>query len=187
MSSKSKHRIHFGESPDVCESIINELNYHTISQSMYDAILQGPSEQKSIRGDLEAKNFYVFGHLFDSSEYKEIDQHCNDAAATGLWDFDMMLNLGKDALNQELDKFSEEVANFYSDNKEGIPWDHPEIKASHRTKYPFLLFRGETTGGDVGANLYAHYNANGEIDSLLIDNDYFFPKDDDAYDDNDDE
>jgi hypothetical protein len=43
-----------------------------------------------------------------------------------------------------------------------------------RAKYPCILFQGETVGGDVGAKLYAHFNAKGGIDGLIIDNNYFF-------------
>jgi hypothetical protein len=37
-----------------------------------------------------------------------------------------------------------------------------------------VIFQGQTFGGDVGADLYAHVNKNGNIDSLIIDNGHFF-------------
>jgi hypothetical protein len=40
-----------------------------------------------------------------------------------------------------------------------------------------IVFLGETNMGDVGANVFTHRNARGEIDSLIIDSWYFFDGD----------
>jgi hypothetical protein len=37
-----------------------------------------------------------------------------------------------------------------------------------------IVFLGETTKIDVGANVFTHRNSSGEIDSLIIDSFYFF-------------
>ena len=41
-----------------------------------------------------------------------------------------------------------------------------------KEKYPYVIFIGDTYGGDVGAALYAHYNGK-EVDSLIIDCYYY--------------
>lgn len=43
-----------------------------------------------------------------------------------------------------------------------------------RKKIPAVLFVGDTEGGDVGADLYAHFNSKKQIDSIIIDNDCYF-------------
>ena len=37
-----------------------------------------------------------------------------------------------------------------------------------------IIFLDDTVGGNVGASLYAHYDSFSNIDSLIIDNNYFF-------------
>ena len=48
-------------------------------------------------------------------------------------------------------------------------WDKvfADNKAYLAEKYPWLLFLGDTVGGDVGAELYVH-RTDGKIDSLII-------------------
>ncbi len=54
-----------------------------------------------------------------------------------------------------------------------IPWENRAALRRVRKDYPHILFMVDTDGGDVGAHLYVH-KTSGQIDSLIIDNEYFF-------------
>lgn len=43
-----------------------------------------------------------------------------------------------------------------------------------KEKFPHIIFLGQTNGGDVGASVYTHVDDDGDIDGLVIDNNYFF-------------
>lgn len=111
-------------------------------------------------------NAYVFGKKFKLSEYQKIRWHGNDAAQTGLIDYDKWNDNTISTLRKQLDSI---------DKKYNYQYDSPEnVKEVRTLTNGAILFQGETVGGDVGADLFAHYGRDGDINSLIIDNSHFF-------------
>ncbi len=48
--------------------------------------------------------------------------------------------------------------------------------------YPQIIWAGKTRRKNVKTNLYAHYNEQNEIDSLIVDTGYFFGEEEDYID-----
>jgi hypothetical protein len=146
-----------------------------VNDRMYNLIKNGPTftfneEMKRKTNDIREENgfrkncvgnAYVFGPLFPMKGYEEIASHNNDAAATGLIDMDIAGNT--DTIDEDV------YQNVFS--KYGYDWDDRDLLHEYQEKYPAVIWIGSTWGGDVGATAYAHYDKNGDIDSLIIDTD----------------
>lgn len=142
-----------------------------VNDKMYNIIKNGPTEtfyeKEQINERLNKYKFkeqctgnaYVFGPLFPASKYVEIASHGNDVAGTGL--IDIEINKYKPTTDEEL---YEEIGQKYN-----YDWNNRAVLRAFQRKYPEILWIGETYGGDIGASAYAHYDNNGEIDSLIID------------------
>ncbi|ARA72105.1 hypothetical protein BNJ_00282 [Kaumoebavirus] len=129
-----------------------------ISKEFYQTILAGPKVYSK-----KAGNAYLFGKLFAVGSYKKIGSHYNDAAQTGFLDVDL--------LPGNLSEIEDVIRPFYL-GKDFKHWDDRPTLEALRKEAPYILFLGETAGGDVGADLYAH-TTDGIIDSLIINVGYF--------------
>jgi hypothetical protein len=128
----------------------------TVNDYMYELLIKNNCLFINNNND---NNAYVFGKLFDPSTYKFICSHGNDVAQTGLIDLDLV----KEGVwfKNKKNLF------FYYGDVDG--WDDPKIQKRIRIKNKAIVWFGVTSGGDVGANLFVHYDKNNNIDSILID------------------
>lgn len=95
-------------------------------------------------------NAYVLGPLFPLQSYVKVGEHLNDAGETGMFHVPR---------GQTPDSILHRIQN-----------GDFEIRRKH------VVFVGETKGGDVGARVYVHQNSNQHVNSIIIDNNYFFPR-----------
>lgn len=135
-----------------------------VNDDMYKKILKGG---KSYIDYDDTTNAYVFGKRFPLNEYKLIGSHGNDVAGTGFIDLDI---IPKGKSSPDIDAV---IGPCYRKGKKIINWDSREAFVQANKLAPYVIFIGETVGGDVGANLYTHYT-NNILDSIIIDNGYFF-------------
>jgi hypothetical protein len=140
----------------------------TVSDNLYQAILKAP---KKYVGD--DSNAYVFGKKYPLSTYKFLGEHGNDGAQTGFIDLDIALR--KTKCVEWPDDIGNEVLKYYrvSKGRTMKRWDDRIALRQMRKKLPFIIFLGETFGGDVGASLYGHYYGS-RLDSLIIDVWHFY-------------
>jgi len=131
-----------------------------VTSKLYAAMKRKPGIYRGKRS--EYGNAYRFGPRLPLSAYTKIGGHRNDGAQTGLIDPSSF---------QGDDKML--IGNVYE--KHGWEWEDRKALNKIQKTYPGVLFIGETDGGDVGADLYGHKNKAGLVDSIIIDNDYFFP------------
>ena len=159
--TKKLHNIVFTEPITAPPDDIRRMRPIGINDRMYNFILQGPVPYTQAKGRPCVGNAFVFGPLLDINAYTEIAEHGNDAGSTGFIDFDLARQK-KEAIPEgdwEL---------LYNNYK--TDWDDRNALEELRKRNPEVLWIGETVGGDVGAKLYAHYDKNGEIDSLIVEN-----------------
>lgn len=105
-------------------------------------------------------NAYIFGKTFDYKEYVYAGSHYNDFANTSVVDYTDLQEPVKTGWILDIDNFD---------------YDTPEYNKLAKSKDSRILFMGETVGGDVGASVYVHLDANNDIDSIIIDVcDYIF-------------
>jgi hypothetical protein len=136
-----------------------------VTEAFYDILCTKPKYIKRDNG-----NAYIFGKIYDGTEYIYIGRHKNDVAQTGLID---ITNMAK----QDLEKI-QCCYNIWLQIYKKYKLDWNEYQALEEVKMKIsdkILFIGITLGGDVGANIFAHYNSNNEIDGLIIDNNCLFP------------
>jgi hypothetical protein len=164
-SHSKKHHLLF------CEPYTTNLRQrqiHTgpriiVGDALYQAILRAPKKYTS-----DNSNAYVFGKKYPLSTYRLLGEHGNDGAQTGFIDLDVAKKVNWP------DDIGEEVLKFYRDKTRHMKkWDDRAALRQMRTKLPFIVFLGETFGGDVGASLYGHYH-NRTLDSLIIDVWHFY-------------
>lgn len=127
----------------------------SIGDEMYQSVLDGPIEIFSDDGD---NNAYIFGTVYLFRDYEHLGWHGNDCAMTGFIDKDLVGDW--ETRDSVLERYM------------GCDINQKLVRKVRR-KEPFILWFGETYGGDVGASLYCHRDTNGEIDSLLVDIHYF--------------
>lgn len=145
----------------------------TVNDQMYRQILSGHKSIESRNRNGCEGNAYVFGELFNPEEYTLIGGHGNDAAGTGLIDYDQVLRLVANRPPAEVSRVDRQWREVLEENNTD---DWEGVINNVRREFPEILFLGNTDGGDVGADLYAHRDQNGEIDSLIIENDCIFPR-----------
>lgn len=156
MSSKKLHHIIFCEPQSYDGSTGWKDLIFAVNDEMYQLILNGPTESLEHNGDSTA---YIFGPRFPLKEYRFAFGHGNDVAATGFIDADLVGGWTEDAeRNNKLLKLER---------------DDREALLEFRKTYPFLIWLGETYGGDVGVDLFVHRNEQEEIDGIMVDNNYF--------------
>jgi len=174
-SSRKTYRIGFCE-PYTTEEISKNGFFSmmfTVDKNMYNTLLKTPRMYYGKRNE-DKGNAYIFGRVYKPHEYVKIGTMGNDGAQVGFVDVDLM----KRADPQMMKEISELVLEEYFGKNGQMKmkhWSDRKAFARVHKKFPHILFLGDTVGGDVGADLYAHYDKHKRIDSLLIENDYFFP------------
>lgn len=130
-----------------------------IDQKMYDVIVKvGPKIYRNKNG-----NAYQFGRFYPFYEYDSAGSHGNDVAQTGIIDVEKARRVDPDLWEDE--SVWEDV---------DTSWEVKSDWTKVRRRNPAILWFGTTDGGDVGANVFIHRNRQtSEIDSIIIDNDYF--------------
>lgn len=159
----TQKRIRFGE---VYTS--NFGGYFDVTNNFYQELRKKPRQFVS-----EFGNAYVFGKMFNSNEYKRLLSHGNDGAQTGFVDV-------TDLTDAQIEKLMDEISGDYdwSNAYPDYDWNHYDgIKKIREDVSDKVVFVGLTVGGDVGADLYVHYNDNKEIDSVIIENTCLFSED----------
>ena len=117
------------------------------------------------------RNAYVFGRKYPAADYEHVTRISNDGAQVGFVLYDaFMADPDSSAMNELILREWEER----STRGQMCRWDNRELNKAVRAIYPYVLFVGDTLGGDVGADLYVH-RASGAVDSVMVDNAYFFP------------
>lgn len=159
--TKKLHNIIFTEPMMAVYADLPRMRPIGVNDRMYNSILLGPVPYTQSRGRPCEGNAYVFGPLLDINAYTEIAEHGNDAGSTGFIDYDLARQAKEDISGAEW----KTVYNGFKTN-----WDDRNALEKLRQRHKEILWVGETVGGDVGAKLYAHYDKNGEIDSLIVDN-----------------
>jgi hypothetical protein len=160
------HTIVFAE-PSTFSGVKPNSCFFVIDDTMYEQLLKEPKEffsQEKEADNLVYQNAYCFGELYPLNEYNFYGYHDNDGGQTGFVNYHLY-EAGK-FIDYSTD-IPDEPQIFYSS------YDYKLVEEA-REKYPSILFCGDTIGGDVGANLYVHYDKYNKIDSLIIDNEYFF-------------
>lgn len=121
------------------------------------SILQKNPKRKTCKDG----NSYIFGNTYNLSDYKYIDSHDNDIAQTGFIDVDIWNKKDENNIHKAL--------------KGRYDWDNKKTIREVKKAVPSVIWFGTTDGGNMGANLYAHYNKKKEIDGFIIDNNCLFP------------
>ena len=169
LASKTHFNIFAAEPIFAYEYTVPDNMTFRINRSMYQLILAGGTRYDFDHPHPQVNpnahsNAYVFGPLFKLNEYKKVASHGNDGAQTGLIDNDLAKRF------KDLDYQSEDPFFIVED----FEFDDPFYRQTIRDYYPQIIWTGETQGGDIGADVFAHYDQLGEIDGLIVDPGYFF-------------
>ena len=119
-------------------------------------------KKKPKRRTCKYGNAYIFGKNFKTNDYKLIGSHGNDVAQTGFVDMDLWSN-------NNSDKMDKTIGDRYD-------WDNRKLVKDVQKAVPAILWFGTTDGGDVGADLYAHYNKKKQIDGFIVENNCMYQK-----------
>lgn len=164
------HKILFCE-PCAVRSVkdLNTLKF-VVSDKFYPTLLRAPRMLHDHTKERGGCNAYVFGRRFPLASYQRLGYCGNDRAQIGF------IDLGLFKVKADLDAVDDRVSEIFGHIKHGdyLPWEDRAALKRVRKAVPYILFLGDTDGGDVGATLYAHKTA-GHIDGLIVDNHYFFP------------
>lgn len=109
-------------------------------------------------------NAYLFGKLFALHTYQLVAEHFNDIAQTGFLDYELVKKGVWFKKNFDTDKLWDSYE---------CDWDNNDLKKAVKKNNKSILWIGTTDGGDVGAYLYVH-KTDGVIDSIIVDNNFFF-------------
>ena len=147
-----------------------------INATMYKKMTKPP---KSFRDNISS-NAYTFGKIYGKKSYKKVSGFMNDIAQVGIVDVTGITEQEYADITKRLEKYGPSL-----EKKSDYNWDDPKLLDDYRKFVtPRILFIGSTDGGDVGADIYAHFDKADNIDSIVIDNDYLFrEKGDDEGDD----
>ena len=136
-----------------------------VTSELYKDLKKRP---KIYRNRSQDANGYRFGPHFPLSSYEKISEHTNRGAQTGI--IDPTIFKGDE---------TRVIGDIYEKHAD---WDWENRKALKKVQkiHPGVLFIGETAGGDGAASLYGHKNKEGVVDSVILDNKYFFPDKDEG-------
>jgi hypothetical protein len=126
--------------------IVNESMYNKIKERVYEA---GPFQDYDCVWMCGTRNTVT-----------KVGTHGNDIAMTGLVDITDMTDAELKALKEKIN----DMWNTLNDDLE------ISEKVQHINKHltDRLLFMGETPAGDVGADIFVHYDNKKEIDTFII-------------------
>ncbi len=142
-----------------------------VSETFLKVLMKRP---KVVRRARESQNAYVFGRLFNKNTYKYAGHHGNDGAQTGIVAMNPYVD-GRKITGNPTWRYISGNPTWRAVIDTMKSWDQPKVlKRVRKDISSHILFIGDTDGGDVGANVYVHVDAWGEIDSIIIDNDYYF-------------
>jgi hypothetical protein len=117
-------------------------------------------------------NVFLFGNLYRLNEYKLIGKSSSyEEIQTGLINLDLLdLTLDENYFSKLDSKLS------YLENrlKSKIKSMSKVLNKQIKKLYNFIIFIGRR-GGSYDPIMFAHYNKNNIIDSILLDCGYFFP------------
>jgi hypothetical protein len=163
-NSKSKiYAIDFCEPGHVL--ITKKIN---INQSMFDLISKGPT-LKFEKGD---RNAYLFGKKFSLPQYKKVAEHRYNEGRTGLLNVTGISRDEKEKKLIEYEKWHKIFRKYYYDYDNRNLLNDLRRKISDR-----ILFIGKTFALNSKPpilSFYAHFNKKNEINSIIIDNHFFF-------------
>jgi len=128
-----------------------------VSSDFYKVLKKKPRRKTCQWG-----NAYIFGKTFKKDDYKRIGSHGNDVAQTGFVDMDLWSDEDSEKMNKAL--------------KDRYDWDDRKTVTDVQKAVPAVLWFGTTDGGDVGADLYAHYNNKKQIDGFIVENNCIYPQ-----------
>jgi len=132
-----------------------------INGDMYDKLIKKPKRF------INDGNAYLFGKLYPLDTYKKRASMMNDIAQVGFVDVT--------GLNAHEVKGIVDREYKFSGTNNNYNWDDINLlKKIKKEISPRIIFIGQTIGGDVGADLYTHLDKHNEIDSIIIDNYFFF-------------
>jgi hypothetical protein len=105
-------------------------------------------------------NAYVFGPLFDS-DYELLGVHASDTGGTGIVDITHMTKpqareIGRHPVWDTFDSIT----------------SPRQLRQVQKLVSRDILFVGSNMGG-LGSEVYAHYNKQGHVDGLILNNNYF--------------
>jgi len=162
-----------------------------VPTAFYQMLVMG---RPTMAPETQSSNAYVFGPLFPLNEYKENGFIGNEMGSVGLIDYDALRRQYEQRARQQSRGSTANMARMSMDmwlqtlntglqhtieratNRHQRRLDMPHVLREVQRYYPWVLFLGETVGGNVGATLWVHYGHDGQIDGLIIDNDYFFTR-----------
>lgn len=133
-----------------------------LSQAFFKTVRKRPKVLRNEEG-----NAYVFGPLFKKEEYEFRGYHYNDGAQTGIVLMDKNVKLRDITHCPTWDLVVDTVA---------IEWEDPRVLRMVQKELSYnIVVVGDTDGGDGGVDVYIHRNAlTGNVDSIIIDSNYFF-------------
>lgn len=148
------------ESSDSKLSFSSSINLK-VTKKFFDQYMRDKLPTPYYKGN---SNAYVYGKLY-KKDMIYIGSHSNDVANTGAYDVTDGVKFNSDNIYKycEIAFKKPKIWNWF---------DRDFLKVI-KTFYPEILFLGETVGGDVGADVYVHLDSDGEINSIMIDNEYF--------------
>jgi hypothetical protein len=119
-------------------------------------------------------NAFLFGNLYLLNEYKLIGRSSlYDEVDTGLINLDLLdLTLDENYFSELYNKLT--GLKSKSRGKQRGKSMSKVINKQIKKLYNFIIFIGRK-GGNYDSIMYAHYNKNNIIDSILLDCGYFFP------------
>ena len=134
-----------------------------VTQGFLDKLRQRPAEYMD-----HQSNAFVFGRQRRLAGYEHAGDVFNDVGSVGI----VLIEKNMPPIGQIHGKWLEFIK-MKNNPAESLQEIYNHIMA----EFPHILFIGQTNGGDVGASVYTHLDDDGDIDGLIIDNDYFFPDD----------
>ncbi len=175
MDHSHQHHILFCEpySVDIKLPVSSSGSKFTVSDALYKTMRKAP--KKYIRAGVSGGNAYVFGKKYPLSTYKLIGSHGNDGAQTGFIDLDILKEFKRhNSKHAPKVNISECFLNaFKKPSGSYKSWDDRASLKKVQKELPYIIFLGDTFGGDVGASLYGHFTR-GKLDSIIVDVWYFW-------------
>lgn len=135
-----------------------------LTNRMFNLLPLGPQEFQSHRGKKCQGNAFVFGPLLDQEAYSLLGSIKTDSSI-GILNYDQWIqnpiNLKQSPIWKELYP----QGNFSNESKLALV----------QKEIPSLIWINQAEDPQLPIKLYGHFNRDGDLDSLIIDNSCFFP------------